>query len=60
MVRYEIGGRGRSASSRTRAATESDNNLLHSEVARFDFTPLEEKAADLRRVLLEKGWTALH
>jgi hypothetical protein len=36
---------------------ESDNNLLHSELARWDFTPLEEKAASLREVLLAKGWT---
>jgi hypothetical protein len=34
---------------------EEDANLLHSEVARFEFTPLEEKAAELRAVLLEKG-----
>jgi len=38
---------------------ESDNNLLHSELARWDFTPLEEKATSLREVLLENGWTEL-
>jgi hypothetical protein len=38
---------------------ENDNNLLHSELARFDFAPLDEKAADLRDVLLEKGWSEL-
>jgi hypothetical protein len=34
---------------------ETDSNLLHSELARWDYTPLEEKAASLREVLLEKG-----
>jgi len=38
---------------------ESDNNLLHSELVRCDITPLEEKAASLREVLLEKGWTEI-
>jgi hypothetical protein len=38
---------------------EDRNDLLHSEVARFDFTPLEEKATSLREVLLEKGWTEI-
>ena len=38
---------------------EGENNLLHSELARFDFAPLEDKAASLREVLLEKGWTEL-
>jgi hypothetical protein len=38
---------------------EEKNDLLWSELAQFDFTPLEEKAADLRSVLLEKGWTEL-
>ena len=37
---------------------EEANNLLHSELARFDFTALERKAADLRNVLIENGWTA--
>ena len=32
---------------------ESDNNLLHSELARFGFTPLAEKATAL--VLIENG-----
>jgi hypothetical protein len=33
---------------------------LHCEMgARFDFTPLEEKATSLREVLLENGWTEL-
>jgi hypothetical protein len=36
---------------------EDANDLLHSELARFDYTPLEEKAAALREVLIEKGWT---
>jgi hypothetical protein len=35
------------------------NDLVMSEVARFDFTPLEKKAADLRSVLIEKGWAEL-
>jgi hypothetical protein len=34
---------------------ESDNNLLHSKLARWDFTPLEHTAADLHSVLLEGG-----
>ena len=38
---------------------ESDNNLLHSEPARFDFTPLEDKATAVREVLPEKGWMNL-
>ena len=38
---------------------ENENNLLHSELARFDFTPLAEKASSLREVLLEKGWTQI-
>ena len=38
---------------------EGSNDLLWSSVERFDFTPLEEKASDLRSVLLEKGWTEL-
>ena len=38
---------------------EGDNNQLHSELARWDFTPLEEKATSLREVLLEKGWMNL-
>jgi hypothetical protein len=38
---------------------EEKSDLLMSEVARFDFTPLEEKATSLREVLLEKGWTQL-
>jgi hypothetical protein len=33
---------------------ETEDDLLHSEVAQFDSTPLDEKAADLRSVLLEK------
>ena len=36
---------------------EEKNDLLWSEVARFDFTPLQEKATALREVLIEKGWT---
>jgi hypothetical protein len=44
---------GCSSAQRTTAA------LLHSEVAQFDFTPLEQKASDLRAVLLEKGWTEI-
>ena len=35
---------------------EEKNDLLWSSVERFDFTPLEQKASDLRSVLLEKGW----
>jgi hypothetical protein len=38
---------------------EEKNDLLWSELAQFDFTPLEQKASDLRAVLLEKGWTEL-
>ena len=38
---------------------EERNDLLWSSVERFDFTPLEEKASDLRSVLLDKGWTEL-
>jgi hypothetical protein len=38
---------------------EEKNDLLWSSVQRFDFTPLEAKAAELREVLLEKGWTHL-
>lgn len=38
---------------------EERNDLLHSELARIDFTPLEEHAASLRDVLLEKGWSEL-
>jgi hypothetical protein len=39
---------------------ETDDNLLHSEVARFDFAPLEEKATNLREVLITTGWTDSH
>ena len=35
---------------------EEKGDLLMSEVARIDFTPLRDKAASLRDVLLEKGW----
>ena len=38
---------------------ENDDNLLHSELACFDFTPLEEKATSLRDVLTTNGWTEL-
>jgi len=38
---------------------EDENNLLHSELARFDFTPLEDKATAMREVLIEKGWRDL-
>ena len=38
---------------------EGENNLLHSELARFDRSPLEEKATSLREVLLEKGGSEL-
>jgi len=38
---------------------ENDNNLLMTELARFDYTPLEEKASALREALIEKGWTEL-
>jgi hypothetical protein len=38
---------------------ENDNNLLHSELARLDFTPLAEKATALREVLIENGWRDL-
>jgi hypothetical protein len=35
---------------------ESANDLLHSQVERFDIGALEEPAAALRQILLEKGW----
>lgn len=38
---------------------EDRNDLLRSSVERFDRGPLEAKAADLRDVLLEKGWTEI-
>ena len=39
---------------------EEKNDLLHSEIARFDFTKLEEKATGLYDVLLTNGWTVRH
>ena len=33
--------------------------LLHYELARFDFTPLDEKATSLREVLVTNGWSEL-
>jgi hypothetical protein len=38
---------------------EEDSNVLHSELARFDSTPLEEKAAVMREVLIQNGWRDL-
>ena len=38
---------------------EENADLLWSELAPWDFSPLEQKASDLRAVLLEKGWTEL-
>jgi len=38
---------------------ESDDSLLHIEVTRFDFTPLEEKASALREALIERDWSEL-
>jgi len=38
---------------------EDAGNLLHSELARFDYTPLEDKATSLREVLLMSGWNEL-
>ena len=37
---------------------ESAGNLLHSELARWDFSPLEEKATSIREVLTS-GWIEL-
>jgi hypothetical protein len=39
---------------------ESADDLLHSQVDRFDVGTLEDKAATLRVVLLEKGWRELN
>ena len=38
---------------------ENADDLLHSQVERFDFAVLEEKAEELGAVLREKGWWAL-
>jgi hypothetical protein len=38
---------------------ESADDLLHSQVERFDVTALEDKAAEMRLVLLERGWLEL-
>jgi len=38
---------------------ESDNNLCTLSSRGWDFSPFEQKAASLREVLLEKGWTQL-
>lgn len=38
---------------------ESADDLLHSQVERFDVSALEGKAASMRRVLLERGWLEL-
>jgi hypothetical protein len=38
---------------------DEKNDLLWSSVEQFDFTPLEEKASDLRTMLLKTGWTEL-
>jgi hypothetical protein len=39
--------------------TASDATVMFSQGAGFDFTSLAEKAAELREVLVEKGWTDL-
>jgi hypothetical protein len=38
---------------------ERADDLLHSQVERFDVRALEERAAQLRQVLLERGWLEL-
>lgn len=36
---------------------EEAGDLLHSQVERLDLSVLEDKAAEMRHMLLEKGWT---